>query len=255
MALFTDGTIADVDDLLAYDSGILRVSSAEGVDLAAKLRLANEEVGVGLEEFLVRRVGRSSSPGSPSQLTLYNVVVTPPLKQWHALWTLALVYDDVGGNHVNSRYAVKYKECRQRALWASESLYRIGVGLVSAPIPRAGAPVVRPIAGSLPAATYEVQIAWRNASGERGTPSDPVIQPLNNDGLIGVRAGNPPTSVAGFDVYVGDSPGSASRQNVDVVAPDAEWIMSDAGLVEGAGLPAGQTPDFYLHNDRILQRG
>ncbi len=48
MALFTDGTITTLEDLAAHESGILELAAGEGIDLAAKLRIAQEDIGVEL---------------------------------------------------------------------------------------------------------------------------------------------------------------------------------------------------------------
>jgi len=255
MALFTDGGITEVAELEAYDSALLRVSNAEGVDLTAKQRLAGSEIGIAIEEFLVRRTGLLPSSDPASGRALGNVVVTPPLKQWHTLLTLALVYGDVEGNHVKGRYAAKAQDYRRRVKWAAETLFRIGVGMTFRPIPRVKQPLVRTVAGAAPVETYDVRVAWRNGAGESGAPSEAVIYTTGSAGVIGVTAPAAPAGVTGFDVYAGGGGGEVTRQNSEAVAPGTEWIMPAGGLVAGAALTAGQSPDRYVRNDRVLRRG
>jgi len=255
MSLFVDGSISGISDLLAHDAALLRVASSEGVDIAAKQELATAELGIGIEEFLARRTGRPEGGPYPSRVTIEQVVATAPLKHWHALRTLALIYDDVSGNHVGSRYSSKQNDYSRRARWAEQSLYRTGVGLVYAPIRRADKPEVRVIPGPLPAATYCVQVVWRTQSGAGGAPSEVLIVTLTENGTIGVRASGAPDGAAGFDVYAGGSAESVTKQNSGMTAAGDEWVLPAGGLVDGEGPAAGQSPDFYLHNDRILQRG
>jgi hypothetical protein len=52
MALFTDGSIAKLEDLRAYESAVLDLASSEGVDVGAKLRMAQREIATELTPFL-----------------------------------------------------------------------------------------------------------------------------------------------------------------------------------------------------------
>lgn len=255
MSLFTGGNISNVEDLRSYDTSVLEVASAENVDLAAKLELARTEIGIELEEFMARRCGRNAGLPGASGPALANVVVTPVLKQWHTLRTLSLIYADVQANLVDSRYEGKWKEHRQRAQWAAEMLFRIGVGFVGDPVAKAEQPQVRALPGNLPAATYYVRVAWRNRRDESGVASDPVIHTLAGAGVIGVQAFQPPPNAVGFDVYAGPVEAEISRQNSALINPAREWVLPETGLVDGEPLPGGQQPDWYMRNDRILQRG
>ncbi len=57
MALFTDQSVSEVADLIAYEANLPEVSSAEGIDLETKIRLAQTEVSTHLE-------AASSRPGN-----------------------------------------------------------------------------------------------------------------------------------------------------------------------------------------------
>ncbi len=255
MSLFTDGNISGLEELRAYDTGILEVAGAEGVDLAAKLSLAATEIGIELEEFLRKRAGGGAGLVGQPYLGLENVVVTPALRQWHTLRTLALIYADIRSNHVRTRYAGKEKEYRQRARWAADSLYRIGIGLVNSPLPKAETPEVETVPGTLAGATYYIKVAWRSAAGEAGAPSEAAVHTVETEGLPAVRAVGPPANAAGFDVYAGTSESGVTKQNTDPVEPTAQWVMPETGLVSGAEPGTGQEPGWFLRNDRVLQRG
>lgn len=246
MALFTDGNASDVADLRAYDAAVTEVAAAEGVALQAKLELAMQEIGVELEEFLARTTG--------GQAALSQVVVTPALKQWHALRTLALIYGDIHNSHVNSRFERKWADYRMRARWAAETLFRIGVGLVGTPIPKATAPAVRTLPGTLAPGTYVIKVAWVDARGETGAASDPVVWTLGSEGALGVRAVRPPEAAVGFHVWAGSSERDLARQTAVPQGLETEWVSGGA-LVRGRPATAGQEPERYVRNDRILMRG
>ena len=255
MPLFSDGSISEIDDLRAYDAGVLEVASAEQIDLGAKLGVATTELGIELEEFLCKRTGRQSGSINQAQASLSHIVVTPALKHWHTLRALSLIYGDARGGHLNSLYEGKWKECKLRDKWAAETLLRTGIGLVHIPVARAEAPEIRTIQGVTPPATYLVKIAWKNMAGESGAPSETAVVILSEAGILGVSAVNPPSNAVGFDVYVGYSGAKITKQNQTTVEPEQEWIMPETGLVAGVEITAGQEPGWWLREDRILQRG
>ena len=93
MALFTDGSISSAQDLQEYDSSVLTVANAEGIDVAVKMTLAQQDLGNELMLFLFRRARfRDYQPNFTRRTGLTDVVVTDALQQWHVLTTLALVY-------------------------------------------------------------------------------------------------------------------------------------------------------------------
>jgi len=255
MALFTDSTISEAKDLKNYESDILELAGTEGIELSNKLKLASDEIGLELEEFLRQRAGGGETYSSNSGLRLEQVVVTPALKQWHILRALELIYHDVQDSQIASRFEGKSKDYQRRARWAADTLFRIGVGIVDLPIPRAAIPDVRSLQGSTGGATYQVSVAWRNDRGESGAASPAAIVTVVSSGVIGVRAKAAPEGVSGFDIYAGRDASSMAKQTSTPLAPGDEWVMPDAPLVEGAPPPAGQEPDWWLRNDRVLLRG
>lgn len=246
MPLFTDGTASEIADLRAYDAAIAEVAAAEGVELKAKLEVAMQEIGLEIEEFLVRCANGAWG--------LSQVVVTPALKQWHILHSLALIYGDVHQSHVNRRFEQKWKEYKLRARWAAETLFRVGVGLVEVPIPKATSPELRVASGDLAPGTYVIKTAWVNSGGEVGAASDAATVALADPASIVVRAANPPTVAAGYHVYAGIAGESATRQTDVPVDVDLEWSLSGA-LRTGPAAPTGQEPHRYIRNERILRRG
>ncbi len=241
MALFTDGAANGLEQLLAYDCGILETARVEGIDLAVKLRLAWEELGIELRRYLIRR-GRGD-------LELRHIVVTEPLKKCHAFRTLALSYREAANQQQNDRYKERWKEWERQALWAWEALLDTGVGVVKRPIPRADAPRVDLVPAEAPAATYCVQMAWVGAEGGEGAPSEIRLTPAAYGQGLRVIPGIPPEGVAGWNVYVGYAGGDVRRQNATPLGSGASWLQLSAVLAEGPQPGEGQSPDHYLRRE------
>ena len=63
MALFNDGPISTAVDLTGIRNSVLSDASAEGINLAAKIMLAQQDVGNELMLFLARRARFRDYPG------------------------------------------------------------------------------------------------------------------------------------------------------------------------------------------------
>ncbi len=237
MALFTDGAVSGIEDLMAYESAILEVATTEQIDLTIKLGLAQDELGINLEAFLSRQ---RTSAG------LGNVIVTEPLKKWHTFHALAMVYRDAYHRQLNDRYEAKWNEYIRLSQWAREALNQTGLGLTDDPIPRAAKPQLSYTSGISGAATYYVRVAWRNIENEEGAPSDIATLTAPDGNALVVTPVNPPASAVGWNVYVGFSAEEQTRQNTTPIAVGAAWTAPASGIVQGTSAGAGQTPEYYL---------
>ena len=243
MALFTDGAITSIEELAGHDTQLLTVANVEGIDVSRKLVLAQEEICVEVTGLL----GRHAAPPA-----LEQVVVTPPVKLWHAYRTLELVYRDAYHSQLNDRYAGKRDEYRALGQWAYNHVIQNGLGIAADPLARATIPQVTPCAGDLAEGTYYVSVAWTNGAGEEGACSTPAeIQASGNS--FAVR----PTASArarGWNIYCGTGPENMTLQNVAPLTPAEAWIqpaLSSSGRAAGNG----QEPTYRLAVPRILQRG
>lgn len=160
MALFTDGPINTPAELEDHESAILDVAHSEGIDVSAKIRLAQEEIANRIVLFLLSGAGETNR----RVVGMSDVAVTQPLQQWHAHKTLALVYRDAYNRQLNDRYQGKWKEYERLAKASAETFFRIGVGLIADPVPRAGLPVLGTTPGASAGATFYVAITWVNAT-------------------------------------------------------------------------------------------
>ncbi|MBM3810480.1 MAG: hypothetical protein FJW20_02475 [Acidimicrobiia bacterium] len=255
MALYTDSNITGFSDLQAYDSAVLEVARIEGVDLTSKIAVADQEIALELQAFLLQQTGGPSAALHGGGFGLHQVVVTPGLQQWHTLRTLALVYGDVYNSQLNDRYLGKWNQFVALAKQTSEMLFLTGVGIRVQPLSRASSPSLTPVAGTLTPGTYVIGIAWRNHFGEHGAPSLPVTLEIAEGQTVMATPPLKPSGAVSYDVYAGLTEASLSLQTVTPVAAENSWTMPPGGLIEGDTPSPGQTPDRFIRRHRTLQRG
>jgi len=251
MALFTDGSICSTEDLRQYESSILDVASTEGIELGAKLKLAQREIGVAITAFLLdQEIGRSYAR------ELSNIVVTDALAQWLTLQSLALTYRDVYNIQNNDRYLGKWKEYERQAAAAGVRFFQVGVGITGDPVAQSGLPDCGSTGGgTLPLSTYYVQTAWRSAGGSVGAPSESLPVTTYPGTLLTVRAVRPPTNAVGWFVYAGQSEDEMRLQNSTPLAIGETWTLPASGLGGGFDGKPGQAPSFYVTRTSEWRRG
>jgi hypothetical protein len=262
MALFTDVPISTLDQLAAQDSAALDVASTEGIDAAAKISLAQDELGIEITAT------SSRSPFSPANSSVWwpgtvvtttvqlsSLVVTPPLRLWHTFHALELIYRDAYNSQLNDRYLGKWRAYTDLAKWASSMLMQTGVGVVSDPVAVAQSPQVDVISGIFQAATYFVQAAWLNGRGEEGMPSAVTSAAALDQNSVLVTANNPPANATAWNIYAGTSIDSITLQNPAPLSAGQPWSLPTSGLVSGRGPGSGQAPNYYRMLPRYLQRG
>ncbi|HWC99465.1 MAG TPA: hypothetical protein VG456_22050 [Candidatus Sulfopaludibacter sp.] len=255
MALFTDGPPACIDDLSAQDSQLLNIANVEGIDVTQKLRLAHEEIGIQLYAALARSQSPEQPFWQPAGSALENVVVTPPLKLWHAYRALEMVYADAYNSQLNDRYAGRRDQFHGLAQWAHEKLVQIGIGMTPLPVAQAQPPTVSATAGGpLPDGTYYATMAWVNSSGAEGAAAAPTDVNIEAN-TIRVSPSAAPGGVAGWNVYVGTDPRSLIRQNSQPLALGDVWLQYVPPAFDGAKPGTGQTPTYVHPIPRVLQRG
>jgi hypothetical protein len=254
--LFTDGNPSRTEDLRVFESGIYEVASVEGIDLEAKLKAATDEIGDQLLMYLLQPGSGDPQASVRRAIGLSTLVVTPAMRRWHALHTLALTFRDAFHNQVNDRYRENWRHYVAAAAEARSVLFRIGLGFVLEPLPRPGRPAVVERMGQLPAGSYQVQTAWVNAQGQVSAPSEAVAIALSSSGGIGVTAGEAPAAATGWHVYVGELGGDLYQQNVEALVLGTTW-NSPAGSLVGGEMPgSGQFADVYIAaSSRTTPRG
>ena len=243
MALFTDGPASTMEDLIAQDSQLMNVASAEGIDVTVKLALNHEAIGLELEELLARS----------NNFGLSQVVVTPALRLWHTYRTLEFVYRDAYNSQLNDRYAGKRDQFRELSQWAHNRLMQGGIGVVTDPVPQATGFQTQPGVGTMPPGVYYVSAAWVNAAGEEGACSRPIDLEAP-DGAFAVYPPAAPDGATGWNVYAGTAPETMTRQNDSALNPGAPWLPETL-TTSGARPGRGQQPNRMQAIPRVLQRG
>ena len=262
MALFTDTLISTLDQLVAQDTAVLDVASAEGIDVTVKLSLAQNEVGAELQAVGAR------SPFSPtsssiwwpgiiltSGLQLGSIVVTPPLQMWHTFHALELLYRDAYYHQLNDRYLGKWNAYKDLSKWAAGLLFQTGVGIVADPVPIAQSPQLNIVPGTLSAASYFVQTSWITSRAEEGLASPVTSVATQDSSSFQVTPSSPPANATGWNVYVGASIDSITLQNTTPIPTNQTWVLPAEGLILGRTPGTGQVPNYFRQLPRYLQRG
>lgn len=261
MALLRDRNVSSVDDLRAYESEIQEIARAEGIDVEAKIRLAQTEIEAELEASgrrLAQDYSRVHAGGIDATSTGFHpdqVVVTPPLKMWHTYRTLALLFRDAANGHSKDHMAKKRLEYQELEKWSSSLLFQTGVGVVLNPIPRPKGVLIATSPSGASAASVRVQATWVLGT-EEGAPSEVRAVTTSDGQSVEVRMPSQPNEeVAGWNVYVAESSGTPQRQNLSPLAIDSAWIMPTGGIVNGEPIGDGQRPDAYRSIPQLLWRG
>ena len=233
MALLTDGNPNDTEGLRVFESAILDVAHVEGIDLDVSCVWLREEISQDVLDMLLGHTPVRFLIGGDQRrlLGVSDVVVSPQMKRWQALHTLAVVYRDAYNNQLNDRYLSKWDEYRELARGARERTYGFGIGLVAAPIPRAGTPVLGAGAGALAGALYYVQVSWVSAAGQEGSASCSTNFQTSDNSVLTVAAGNAPAGAVGWNVYVGLTVSTVTLQNSAPLAIGRHFTLPGSGVV------------------------
>jgi hypothetical protein len=260
MALLTDGNPNDSEALRVYEAAILDVAHVEAINLDAKLCLATEEISQDVLDILLGHTRTLYSLTSPvgedrRRLGVSDVVVSPQMKRWHALHTLAVVYRDAYNNQLNDRYKNKWEEYRELAQGAKDRTLEFGIGLVATPVPGAGTPVLGSTAGTLMGTIYYAQVSWVSAAGQEGSASRATTFQTSDNSLLTAGVLNAPAVAAGWNVYLGLALSTLTLQNSAPLAIGATFTLPGSGLVSGVSPGDGQAADMFVTGGRILRRG
>jgi len=255
MALFIDGIPSTLVELRSYENGVLAVASTEDIDVTGKARIAKERLASELLLFLRRNSSKDLLWALTARVTVDDVVVTDPLKRWHAYETLSLIYQDAYNNQLNDRYLGKWTEYDQLSTAAALTLFQVGIGVVRNPVPKANGPALIIGGGVGVGTSYYLSVAWVNSTGEEGQSSD--IQQASNEGTTAmqVTVADAPKNITGWNLYAGVSPDALALQNATPMAITEPWTASATGLASGRRPSNGQLPDYWIIDHRAIARG
>jgi hypothetical protein len=248
MALFTDGKISTLEDLIAQDPSVLDVASIEGIDVTKKLDLAVQEIAGELGVFL-QRIGTDSNP-----ITVNQVVISPQIRLWHSYHTLTLIYRSAYHNQLNDRYQGRSREYGSLARWASNMVTKAGVGLVWRPLRQADPPLLSAVPGAGTQATYYVRCSWTDGLSE-GAASELMSLSIETNYDLKVDSTGIPENASGWNVYAGLSPDDVRLHNLNPIAPGESYICRGAMATSSRTPSSGQEPDCIRVLPRVIRRG
>jgi hypothetical protein len=254
MALFVDGPAPTIDDLTDQDSGLLDVAQTCGINLTTKLRLAHDEIETELQLWL-NRPRPAVEVFWGAVLRVEQIVVTPPLKQWETLQTLALVYRDAYFSQFADRYQAKWDEYASLTRSAYGKFLASGLGLVSDPVAQAMPPLLGSVTGPQKGGTFYASVAWVNAAGQEGAASAATSITLVDGNLMTVSVAGAPPNAAGFNVYAGSSLSAMPLQNNVTLPVSASYTYVPGFITQGRQPGNGQRPDFVRPMARTILRG
>lgn len=254
MALLTDGSPNTVETLKALESSIADVAAIEMIDANIKMLVALEEMSESLMVYLIQLGTQDPQYLSRRRVGVSTLVLTPPMRRWHAVLTIALIYRDAYHNQLNERYLAKWKYFNSVAADARKTLLQTGVGLVNAAVPKAPVPVTGLAVGQWNAGAYVVQIAWVDSLGQVGSPSDAVTVELGLGSVPTVTAPAPLPGIAGWNVYVAPLGSVPTLQNPAPLGFTVPWVAAAAGPVVGPQVGDGQGPDRFIADSQTYFR-
>jgi hypothetical protein len=254
MALFVDGPACTIGDLTDQDAGLLDVALNTGINVSTKLRLAVEEIRTDLHLWLIRPRPTLELLWGPS-LRIEQIAITPPLKRWETMHTLALVYRDAYFSQLVDRYQTKWQEYAKLALDASESFIASGLGLVGDPVLQAAPPALSTTPGTQNGGTFYASVTWVNATNQEGSPSFVSSITVANGNLMTVGVTGTPKNVVGFNVYAGSSLTAMLLQNGVLLPIGATFTYVPGEITQGPLPGNGQAPDFLRPLARTMLRG
>lgn len=255
MALFTDGILTQESDLQDRESSVLNVAALEGVDTGAKRTLAQEEIASQIQLFLLRDPWLDPKRLVRRLNGVCDVVVSVPLKQWHAEASIAMIYSDAYSNQLNDRYLAKVTQYEALARESAIRYFQKGVELVVDPIPKAVCPSLTAVNGAASSATYFFALAWENAQGQAGTPSDVVSLSCGAGTIPMLTMIAAPQNARAWSIYGGTDPGALALQYSGSFPAPLVWQLPVSGLIVGPPPGSGQTPERFVINQSRILRG
>ena len=254
MALLMDGSPNTVETLKAMESSIADVAAIELIDVDIKLGLALEEISESLMVYLIQLGTQDPQYLIRRQIGVSTVVVTAPVRRWHALQSIALIYRDAYHNQLNERYLAKWKYFNAISADARKTLLQTGLGLVNQPVPKAPSPSTGIALGQWTPGAYVVRMAWVDSLGQVGSPGDAVTVEPSGGSAPTVTAPTAPQGIAGWNVYVGLIGSVPQLQNSAPLGFTTPWVAPAAGPVAGIPVGDGQGPDRYITDTQTFFR-
>ena len=255
MALFSDGPLSTIDELVQHDSFLLAVASTEGIDVTAKLSLAHDEVETELSALFARASSNYGPVLGQTPLDTAHLAVTPALKLWYTFRTLELVYRDAYYNQLNDRYKGKWTEYQNLGRWATGKFLETGAGLVADPISIPVPLLTQFNPASQAGGTVYATITLLNSAGEESSPAILSEVTVPDAAVMVASISSHASNAKTWNLYTGSAPGVTTLQNSTPLALADTWEvvfpMSALGRLPGSG----QAPNEIRDLPRRIMRG
>lgn len=257
MALFLDGPVVTVDTLTQYDSNVLSVAAAEGINLTTKILLAQEAMHLELVRLLRRGTLSEVTPVWGQAGGIENVVWSTALRVWQVYRSLTLVYRDAYFSQLNDRHQARAKEYETLANAVRRELVEQGLGVVSFPLRRPPQPVAELVPASEAGGTYYFSASYGSDSGQESSASLILSVDVPDGSAVDFRLRSAePTGATGWNLYAGAAPDLMCRQNEALIDLSSDWAYLPSSAVTSGIQPGeGQAPERNWPLHRYLQRG
>ncbi len=254
MALFVDGPACTIDDLTDQDAGLLNVALGANINVSTKIRLALEEIQTDVHLWLKKPQPTLELPWTPT-IRMDQIVVTPPLKRWETMHSLAMVYRDAYFSQLVDRYQAKWQEYENLTRDAREGFIASGLGVVCDPVVQAAPPVLSTTPGPQKGGTFYARVSWMNSVYQEGAASEASSLAVADGNLMTVAAAKPPKNAVGFNVFVGTSLRAMFLQNDELLPLNATYLYVPEQMVGGRLPGKGQDAEFIRPLTRTVLRG
>ena len=257
MALFVDGPLVTVDLLAEYDSNVLTVSAAEGINLTTKISLAQEAMHLELQRLIRRSEFSSEHWLWVSRRGVENVVWSKGLRVWQVYESLAQTYRDAYYSQLNDRHRARAEEYVILANRSRRDLVEFGLGLVSYPIHRPAQPVASYVPASENGGTFYFAVSCLNELTQESAASSLLSVDVTDGNAADLTLSIPiAPNVLSWNIYAGMAPEQMVKQNDQPLVPGSDWCyLPSLAVTSGRGLPDGQNPDQHWPLNQYMQRG
>lgn len=244
MALYNDSGPSFFEDWINYDSKLLILSEQESTSVELKANVAKSEIGSELILFFVKREIVTSLN---RERLISNVVVSEPLKRWHAMLTLSLYYEDLAALQANQSHHERGLQFRQRAEAAKVITFETGIGLVDTPIPQPLLPQIQLIDGNVPNFQARARTQFEDAQGRRGAASREFWVSSASGSALSIAYDSLPDKVFGWSLFTQSSDETYRAVNSVPIPAGGSLLLEGSNNPSGEPLrDSGQKPDRYI---------
>ena len=238
MALLVDGPIATVDLLTEYDSNVLGVAAAEGINLTTKLLRSHDLMLTELERLTQRPSELWDAVWWSPLIRIDCIVWSRALRDWQVQEALALIYRDAYFSQLNDRHRARAEEYAVLANAARRNAIQAGFDLVQVPLRRPEAPSITLVAASELGGTFYFVVSHSNDVGDESSPSRLTSVDVSDGEAADISLSLPAApNATSWNLYAGTAPDQLFRQNPDPIAIGLDCLFTPSTSTTGGIKP------------------